>query len=439
MANPNLIPAPPATRDELERAAERAGRDWRMLWLRIRTISPRSLMRTTLVFLGLGAVLWLILRAGSDLMPFWIGLVIAYITAPLVKALDSFLPRTIAVLLVLLLELVIILAFLAIVVPTLAREATSILQSIPSREVLRGRVDQAMISLKALPLPVQDFVKGWLDTAYENLQTNFGLYVRQGLRWGVQSMLGLMQSLTFLLGFLVIPQWLVAVLASRDRGRRAVDSLLADWLRPDFWATVGIVDRTFAVYVRGRFVVAAMVGAMTWVGLMLFPYLGLEPLPYINALALIAFMLNLIPVIGPVLAAIPPLVLALSLSWEEMFVVLAVVIGAQIVKSIFVQPRVENKAVDIHPAILALIIVLASQFGIVWAILAGPVAVAARDLFRYAYGRFSVPSRPAGVLPGASVYTRQPAPVPAPIAAPAAAPMAPPASQPALADRAMGD
>ena len=41
-----------------------------------------------------------------------------------------------------------------------------------------------------------------------------------------------------------------------------------------------------------------------------------------------------------------------------------------------------------------------SQFGFIWVLLAAPLAVAVRDLYRYAYGRVSDPPRPAGLLPG---------------------------------------
>ena len=55
---------------------------------------------------------------------------------------------------------------------------------------------------------------------------------------------------------------------------------------------------------------------------------------------------------------------------------------------------------EIHPAILIVIIVALSTLGFWWILLAAPVATIIRDLFRYTYGRFSDPPRPAGVLPG---------------------------------------
>jgi len=60
---------------------------------------------------------------------------------------------------------------------------------------------------------------------------------------------------------------------------------------------------------------------------------------------------------------------------------------------------IARRTVDIHPAILVVLLVLLSQFGFIWVLLGAPLAVSARDLFRYAYGRLSDPPRPAGVMP----------------------------------------
>lgn len=46
------------------------------------------------------------------------------------------------------------------------------------------------------------------------------------------------------------------------------------------------------------------------------------------------------------------------------------------------------------------LLIILSQFGPLWIILAAPLAAVVRDLFRYAYSRLDDPPRPAGFLPG---------------------------------------
>ena len=72
-----------------------------------------------------------------------------------------------------------------------------------------------------------------------------------------------------------------------------------------------------------------------------------------------------------------------------------------------IAPRIQARGPDMHPAVLVVAMVLFSGFGFVWVLLAAPIAIASRDLFRYVYGRVSEPPRPAGVLPGEAI-TRPP-------------------------------
>jgi len=68
--------------------------------------------------------------------------------------------------------------------------------------------------------------------------------------------------------------------------------------------------------------------------------------------------------------------------------------------------RLQRQILDMHGALLVLVLVVLSSFGPLWVLLSAPVAAILRDLFRYAYGRLSDPPRPAGLLPG------EPLPVP---------------------------
>jgi hypothetical protein len=67
-----------------------------------------------------------------------------------------------------------------------------------------------------------------------------------------------------------------------------------------------------------------------------------------------------------------------------------------------------------HPALLLLAIILFSQFGFIWVLLAAPIAVVLRDLFRYVYGRVSDPPRPAGLLPSGVIVDDEGTPLPPP-------------------------
>jgi predicted PurR-regulated permease PerM len=139
-------------------------------------------------------------------------------------------------------------------------------------------------------------------------------------------------------------------------------------------------------------------------------YLGLKLLVYFYGiestgryevlLAMIAGLTQLIPSIGPFLGVIPAMLVGLSISVQFSLMILALYIVIQWFIINFVYARVERDIIDAHPAILILILVALSQFGFWWILLATPITAVVRDLFRYAYGRFAEPPRPAGLLPG---------------------------------------
>ena len=57
-------------------------------------------LRSALALAALAAVVWLLLAAGSAVTPFFIGLLLFYLLAPIVNRLGAYMPRPLAILLV---------------------------------------------------------------------------------------------------------------------------------------------------------------------------------------------------------------------------------------------------------------------------------------------------------------------------------------------------
>ena len=123
---------------------------------------------------------------------------------------------------------------------------------------------------------------------------------------------------------------------------------------------------------------------------------------YRFVLAVIATVMQLIPAVGPILGAAPGVVVGLTTSREAALAVLLMYVAIQWLQGTVIAPRIQARGPDMHQAVLVVALVLFSGFGFVWVLLAAPIAIAARDLFRYVYGRVSDPPRPAGLLPAKS-------------------------------------
>ena len=107
-------------------------------------------------------------------------------------------------------------------------------------------------------------------------------------------------------------------------------------------------------------------------------------------LALIAGILEWFPIIGPIVSAIPAILIALTISPGAAIVIIALYTGIQQLENHILVPKVMGDAVDLHPAVLIVsLIVGAALFGIGGAILAAPTVAAGRDLYRYGFHRLS--------------------------------------------------
>jgi predicted PurR-regulated permease PerM len=391
---------PEKQQERLVASQSAARQAWQRLWLRVQSITPSGLVRFLLVLIALAGLIWLISSAFQSLATFIIGIMIAYITLPIVDWLDRFLPRWLAVLLVILGEIALVGVFLALLIPALVEQIQRFVQYLPQPNQLRAYFDQLAQRAHGWPEPVRVFLKGWLQTTTARVQNNFSQYLANLIAATVRGILGLLTAFSFLLGLLVIPTWIFAVLNDQHKGVKAIDRILPGWLRPDFWAVAHILDRTFRVYFRELVVMAIAVGIVTYGGLVLLERLGVQGIPFPVLLAMLAGFTDFIPSIGFLLGTVPAVLFGLlNGSWQTALAILALYIAIHLLRNRLLSPIFAGDSVKIHPAILIVVLVIASQFGLIWLFLGAPLAQITYDLYRYVYGRVSEPPRPAGLMP----------------------------------------
>ena len=400
---------PDQQRELLVASQRKAQQAWQRLWMRIQSITPSGLLRFLLVVIALAGLIWLIASTFQSLAAFVIGIMLAYITLPVVNWLNRFLPRGLAVLLVILGEIALVALFFALLIPAVIQQLLRFLQTLPTTDQLRASFTQLAQQTQSWPQPVRVFLRGWLQQSTVNLQHNFTQYILGLVSLGARSILGLLTAFSFVLSLLVIPTWMFALLNDQRKGVRAVDRLLPDWLRPDFWAVARILDRTFRVYFRELVVMAIAVGLVTYLGLLLLGRLGVQGIPFPILLAVLAGFTDFIPTIGTLLGTIVAVLFGLTSSWQTALAILLLYVAIHFLRNWLLSPMLTGGSVKIRPVILLVILVIASQFGLIWLFLGAPLAQIVFDLYRYVYGRLSDPPRPAGILPGESVpTTREP-------------------------------
>ena len=97
--------------------------------------------------------------------------------------------------------------------------------------------------------------------------------------------------------------------------------------------------------------------------------------PFFYVLALVCAIGEMIPVIGPVLSAIPALAVAATVSLQKTILVLVFLIVQQQLESNLLVPRIMSRQVGVSPVtVLVALLIGGSLLGIVGAILAVPTA-----------------------------------------------------------------
>ena len=129
------------------------------------------------------------------------------------------------------------------------------------------------------------------------------------------------------------------------------------------------------LWLIGQGVVMLSMGLMMWAA---YAWLGL---PSAAALALIAALADFVPFIGPILGALPALVIASTIDMQTLLWTLGAEVVAQQIESYALMPFVQRRAVKLPPFIgLFSIVVFGTLFGLIGIILAVPLAVAVMTL-----------------------------------------------------------
>lgn len=337
----------------------------------------RIVVASATVMIGL----WFLATLGSLLAPFILAFILAYILDPAADALERRgVPRGLAVAILLLPVLGIIISAFIFGIPALAAQAEAIIENLP---VAAQRLETwwqgliARVQRMNLPFVSEDALAAQMRGIDEERITAF-IRERQDalLRGGWSALTGVSRGFgivfTVLSYLVVTPVVLVYLLLDFDRARlRAIDLIPAS-RRASVVSFLSEYDALLSRFLRGQVIAAAIVGVLTWLGLLIvgFPFSGL--------VGTIAGVFNLVPYLGLVASVLPVFVIALFSgsflgSLLRAGIVFAIV---QAIDGSVTGPRIVGTSVGLHPIWVMLALAIGSFFfGFVGLLLAMPAAV----------------------------------------------------------------
>nr|WP_241254455.1 AI-2E family transporter [Brevibacillus sp. SYP-B805] len=302
--------------------------------------------------------------AGEVVVPFLVGLVIAYLLHPVVQALEKRkVPRLIAVLLIYFSFLLLLTVACINAIPVFARQLVELSDDLPR-----------------LMAWYHAWMREWEDHKYflpDSVSLGVDRVIVQSHEKVSQAISTLVNNarntLGKLLAYAVVPFIAFYLLKDMKEIHRAGMTLLPARYRRQTLAVLRDVNESLSKYIHGQMIVALVVGVMAYLGYWLLD------MPYPFVLASFVCLTNIIPYIGPLIGAAPAILVALSISTKTALLVLLVNTVIQVLEGNILSPNIVGRTLHLHPLLIIMALLAGEAVGgIIGMILAVPVLAACK-------------------------------------------------------------
>lgn len=265
-------------------------------------------------------------------------------------------PRVLSVLIVYILVLSLIAAAIALIFPPLIDQTSAFISRSPQ---IVGTINDFLIVSK---IPVENFSQ----VLAGQIQAVAGNFI--SISTAIFSSIFLILTI-FVITFYLLLEWksFVRLIASPFSGKQEKKAI----------NLIAKVESGLGQWFRGQIALSFIVGTLTFIGLTV---LGV---PYALPLALIAGIFEIVPIIGPIIAAIPAVLVGLTISPVMALAVTALFFVIQQLENNLIVPMVMSRVIGLQPPIVIIALLIGAELaGIGGAFLAVPIIVVAKIIFK---------------------------------------------------------
>jgi predicted PurR-regulated permease PerM len=323
----------------------------------------RKVMWATLLLVFVALGFWLIYRFYQVIFIVFIAILVGTVIRPVINWLNKRgVPRIAGFIAIFILLLLLFIGFMLLMFPLVLDQGSAVIADVP------GYYQNLRLWLADTGNPMIVGLGVFLPTALPNLapdpQTGLQVLASAEQAMGYVSS-GMRLIFIFLAIFLLAFHWTLD-------GTQTIQSwllLLPGDQRNSIGEMISAMETKVGSFLAGQGILCFSIGVMALIAYLI---IGL---PNALILALIAGVMEAVPMIGPFLGAIPAAFIALSISPTKLvWVILATVIIQQLENNLLV-PRVMRKAVGVNPFVsLLAIFTFSSFFGVIGALVAIPLA-----------------------------------------------------------------
>lgn len=152
-----------------------------------------------------------------------------------------------------------------------------------------------------------------------------------------------------------------------DRAKRNLAGAISKKYQERSIAMIDQVNEKLGAWLQGQFLLSLSIGLITWLALT-----ALQ-MPFALPLAVLAGLFEIVPTIGPIIASVPAIVVALTISPNMAFIIILVYIIIQLLENHILVPRIMQRAVGLNPVIVIIGVIVGERLmGITGALLSVP-------------------------------------------------------------------
>jgi predicted PurR-regulated permease PerM len=345
-------------------------------------LRPRQIVAGTVTVIAIALAFWLLYRFHQVVIIFFAALVISTAIQPLTRRLHRYgLPRPVSVVVVYLFFLVGVAGLIWALAPVALSQITRLAATLPDlyADLRDGMLDSGSFFFWRLgiTLPGELPLVGLAPLDSDD--------VTMAARQALDATSLLLKTIFVLVALLVLTfYWTLD-------GQRTIRSLLL-WLplsyRENVRSFLQEAEARVAAFITGQTILCFAIGAMALVAYWLLD------LPYALGLAILTGVLELVPYLGPIMAAIPAIIVGYSVDPITAVWVLAVTTVIQQLEGNVLAPRVMRRSVGVHPMVTLLAMTaFGLLFGVAGALVAIPLAAVVQLFFeRYIIARQDLPA-----------------------------------------------
>lgn len=323
----------------------------------------RRVVWATLVLAFVVFSFWLLYRFYKVIFILFVAIVIGTVIRPAVAWMEQHgIHRKAGIFLVFILLFAVFIGFLFLLFPLIISQSSTITAAIPG--YYQGLRSWALNSSNIVIVSFSQFLPVTLPSIFSSLQT--GQQVLASAEQALSILSTTLYILFLSIGILLLTyHWVL----DGPQYLHSLIQLIPKSNQDNINTLVTAMESKIGFFILGQSVLCLSIGIMA-----LITYLIIG-LPNALVLALVAGIMEAVPMIGPFLGAIPAGVIALSISPMKLVWVIAGTLVIQQLENYLLVPRIMRKAVGVNPFVsLIAIFAFSSLFGIPGALMAIPLA-----------------------------------------------------------------